>query len=95
MYLVSTGSQDTYTWYVDTYVPGLHPRPPKKNRRPSTGSGSDTRTARQSLHNKVRVTTTASDEARAERCVCDCVRCQQPYTLGAAAARNILGAAAK
>ena len=34
--------------------------PPKKNRRPSTGSGSDTRTARQSLHSKLRVTTTAS-----------------------------------
>ena len=46
--------------YVDTYVPGLHPRPQKKNRRPCTGSGSDTRTARQSLHSKVRVTTTAS-----------------------------------
>ena len=60
MYLVSTGSQDTYTWYVDTYVPGLHPRPPKKNRRPCTGSGSDTRTARQSLHSEVRLTTTAS-----------------------------------
>ena len=32
--------------YVDTYVPGLHPPLQKKNRRPSTGSGSDTRTAR-------------------------------------------------
>ena len=46
--------------YVDTYVPGLHPRPKKKNRRPSTGSGSDTRTTRQSLHSKVHVTTTVS-----------------------------------
>ena len=35
------------------------------------------------------------DEERAERCVFHCLRCQQPYTLGAAAARNILGAAAK
>ena len=26
-----------------------------------------------------------TDEARAERCVCHCLRCQQPYTLGAAA----------
>ena len=28
--------------YVDTYVPGLHPRPQKKNRRLSAGSGSET-----------------------------------------------------
>ena len=32
---------------VDTYVPGLHPRPRKKNRRPTTGSGIDACTARQ------------------------------------------------
>ena len=43
--------------YVCTRATSL---PPKKSRRPSTGSGSDTRTARQSLHSNVRVTTTAS-----------------------------------
>ena len=26
-----------------------------------------------------------TDEARAERCVCHCLRCKQPYTLAAAA----------
>ena len=46
--------------YVGTCVPGLHLPPQTKNRRPRTGSGSDTRTARQSLHSEVRVTTTAS-----------------------------------
>ena len=60
LYLVSAGSQDTYTWYVGTCVPGLHLPPQTKNRRPRTGSGSDTRTARQSLHSEVRVTTSAS-----------------------------------
>ena len=29
--------------------------------------------------------TRETNEARAERCVCDCLRCEQPYTLGAAA----------
>ena len=33
MYLVWAGSQDTYTRYLGTYVPGLHP-PQKNNRRP-------------------------------------------------------------
>ena len=37
------------------YIP-----PPKKNRRPSTRSGSDRCTARHSLHRKVRVTTAAT-----------------------------------
>ena len=29
--------------------------------------------------------TRETDEARAERCVCDCLRCEQPYAPGAAA----------